>query len=94
DPAAARETANSVFQVYGQLPSYRATLDRGGAGGPGDVAVVGNEADIETQIRAFADAGVTDFVANVFAPAGVDPRRSEELLVDLARRGLGAAAAR
>ena len=31
------------FQMYGQLPSYRAMLDREGAAGPADVAVVGNE---------------------------------------------------
>ena len=33
------------FQVYGFLPSYRAMLDREGAETPGDVAIVGDEAD-------------------------------------------------
>ena len=32
-----------VFEIYGQLPSYRAMLDREGAAGPADVAIVGDE---------------------------------------------------
>jgi 5,10-methylenetetrahydromethanopterin reductase len=40
---AARATASRTFQVYGMLPSYRAMLDREGAAGPADVAVVGDE---------------------------------------------------
>ena len=42
DPAAARERAGRIFSVYGQLPSYRAMLDREGAAGPPDVAIVGD----------------------------------------------------
>ena len=41
DEAAARELASKAFAVYGQLPSYRAMLDREGAAGPADVAIVG-----------------------------------------------------
>ena len=43
DPAAARAEAENVFAIYGTLPSYRAMLDREGAAGPGDIAVVGDE---------------------------------------------------
>ena len=49
--------------MYGQLPSYRAMLDREGAAGPGDVAIVGDEDAVAAQIQALADAGVTDFGA-------------------------------
>ncbi len=42
DIDAARERAARDFQVYGFLPSYRAMLDREGAGGPADVAIVGD----------------------------------------------------
>ena len=45
DVDAARERAAKDFQVYGFLPSYRAMLDREGAAGPADVAIVGDEAD-------------------------------------------------
>ena len=33
----------SIFQIYGTLPSYRAMLDREGADGPADVAIIGDE---------------------------------------------------
>lgn len=67
DIAAAREAANAVFRVYGTLPNYRRMLDKEGAAGPGDVAIVGNEAAVERQIRDVASAGATDFVAPIFA---------------------------
>ncbi|GAA2387863.1 TIGR03564 family F420-dependent LLM class oxidoreductase [Nonomuraea africana] len=67
DPAAARARAAEVFSVYGQLPSYRAMLDREGAATPGDVAIVGDEEAVRAQIDGLAKAGVTDFVAAEFA---------------------------
>jgi 5,10-methylenetetrahydromethanopterin reductase len=66
DIAGARERAAREFQVYGFLPSYKAMLDREGAENPGDVAMVGDEAAVEKQVLALADAGVTDFVASIF----------------------------
>ncbi len=71
DVAAAREAANGLFVMYGQLPNYRRMLDREGASGPGDVIIAGDEAAVERQIRALADIGATDFVAWVF-PVGED----------------------
>jgi alkanesulfonate monooxygenase SsuD/methylene tetrahydromethanopterin reductase-like flavin-dependent oxidoreductase (luciferase family) len=44
-------------------------LDREGAAGPGDVAIVGDEDAVAAQILALADAGVTDFLAEEFAVA-------------------------
>src|SRR3954470_7352690 len=66
DVDAARERAAKDFAVYGTLPSYRAMLDREGAGGPGDIAVVGDEDAVADQIKHVADIGVTDLVAGVF----------------------------
>ncbi len=68
DERVGRDTINQTFEAYGKIPSYRATLDRGGASLPADVAVVGDEASIEAGVQAFADVGVTEFVAAV--PAG------------------------
>ena len=67
------------FAIYGQLPSYRAMLDREGAAGPGDVAIVGDEDTVAAQILALADAGVTDFLAEEF-PRGQDSKRTRSLL--------------
>ena len=66
DVDAARTRAAKDFQVYGFLPSYRAMLDREGAEGPADVAIVGDEGTVEKQVRALADAGVTEYVASIF----------------------------
>ncbi len=79
DPAAARASAAKQFSIYGQLPSYRAMLDREGAAGPADVAVVGDEDAVAAQVLAFASAGVTDFVAAEFA-RGEDRERTRSLL--------------
>jgi F420-dependent oxidoreductase-like protein len=66
DPDAALERAGHIFTVYGQLPSYRAMLDREGATGPPDVAIVGSEEEVATSIGRFADAGATDFCGAAF----------------------------
>ncbi len=74
EPEQARVNAGKAFAIYGQLPSYRAMLDREGAAGPGDVAIVGHEDSVGDQIRALAAAGVTDFVAGEYARGDDGPR--------------------
>jgi F420-dependent oxidoreductase-like protein len=79
DVAAARERAARAMALYGQLPSYRAMLDREGAEGPADVMLAGTEAEVERQLADLEDAGATDFTA---APTGSqdDQRRTLEFL--------------
>ena len=67
----ARDTAARVFEVYGQLTNYRRLLDIEGVEGPSEVAVVGNEVQVEQQLRTFASAGATDFIASIL-PVGED----------------------
>lgn len=83
DPAAARERAARVFAVYDTLPSYKAMLDREGAGGPADVALVGDEDAVGAQIAALADAGVTDFLAAEYASEPDERDRTRALLRSL-----------
>lgn len=85
DPDGARARAARVFEIYGQLPSYRAMLDREGAQGPADVAIVGSEDDVSSQITALASSGVTDFVAGEFA-RGDEQLRTRNLLKSLIAR--------
>ncbi|GAA2902694.1 TIGR03564 family F420-dependent LLM class oxidoreductase [Streptosporangium fragile] len=82
DVAAGRARAAKVYEVYGRMPSYRAMLDREQAGGPADVALVGDEKEVAAQIRFLADAGVTDFVASEYA-TGEDAVRTREFLKTL-----------
>ena len=66
DADAARERAAKEFVIYGHLPSYRAVLDREGAAGPADIAVVGDEGAIAAGVQRMADAGADELVASIF----------------------------
>jgi len=76
----ARERAAKGFAIYDTLPSYKAMLDREGAQGPRDVAVVGDESSVAEQIEAFIAQGATEFVAVVFH----ERDRTKQLLAKLA----------
>ncbi|MFN8036664.1 MAG: TIGR03564 family F420-dependent LLM class oxidoreductase [Acidimicrobiia bacterium] len=82
DVDAARLRAAVEFEVYGMLPSYRAMLDREGAAGPADVAVVGDEATVRGAIEHLDEIGVTDFVASEFG-SRADRERTRTLLASL-----------
>lgn len=85
-----RATADRLYAMYEQIPTYARMLARGDARSPADVAVVGNEAHVRERLRSYARAGVTDLCAMVFG-VGADTaaraksrRRAEELLATLA----------
>ncbi len=81
---AVRARANEAFARYGELPSYRAVLDRQETGSsPGDVALIGDEAQVKAGIDELQAAGATDLVASVYAPRGEDPDRTYALLRSL-----------
>lgn len=79
-PDEVRERAARAFERYGQLPSYRAILDREGAGGPADVSLIGSEEQVRAGLRELEAAGATDLAASVYAPRGEDPERTYEVL--------------
>jgi len=84
DVPAAREVAGKFFEIYGSLPSYRAMLDREGAAGPADVALLGDEASLRAQIDRLRDAGVTDLDAAVAPVDEGAEARTLEFLASLA----------
>ena len=55
------------FGLAGQVPEYRAMLDREGVDGPADVLIVGDEGSIAKQLAQIGDTGVTDLM---LAPIG------------------------
>jgi alkanesulfonate monooxygenase SsuD/methylene tetrahydromethanopterin reductase-like flavin-dependent oxidoreductase (luciferase family) len=87
DVAEARGVAAETFANYGVLPNYRRILDIGGAAGPGDAAIVGDEGAVAAQIQALFDVGTTDVWAAPF-PVGDDRsgsrHRTRTLLKELA----------
>ena len=75
DKAGAIETARERFGHYGELSSYRRMLDMEGFESPADVAIVGNEREVEAKLRQIASAGATELLASVF-PVGDDEKAS------------------
>jgi alkanesulfonate monooxygenase SsuD/methylene tetrahydromethanopterin reductase-like flavin-dependent oxidoreductase (luciferase family) len=79
DPDAARSRAARAFERYGQLPSYRAMIDREGVAGPADIALIGSESEVERQLSDIERAGGTEITATVFGSSD-DHRRTLEFL--------------
>jgi F420-dependent oxidoreductase-like protein len=75
DEAEGREVAAKQFAMYGTLPNYQRILAHGGAAGPADAAIVGDEASVGAQIEALFAAGATDLWAAPF-PVGDDRKAS------------------
>ena len=63
----ARARAAHSLRMYGDLPSYRAMLDREGLGGPGDMCVIGAEEQVAERLAGYFEAGATSIAA---APLG------------------------
>jgi F420-dependent oxidoreductase-like protein len=83
DEAGVRERIAGQFAMAGQVPEYRAILDREGVSGPQDVAVVGDEAGVARAVRRLAEAGVTEFLASPFGEAA-EQERTVAVLAGLA----------
>jgi F420-dependent oxidoreductase-like protein len=76
DEAGGRAKADEQLAGYGNIPVYRAVLDREGAAGPADVSVVGDEQSVTAQLRRLSDIGATDFIT---IPTGDDDDRRRTL---------------
>jgi len=63
DVAVAR--ANRILAEADMSPNYQKLLEHGDARDVGDILAAGSERAIERRVRAFADAGVTDFSVRV-----------------------------
>lgn len=83
DVDGARKRAAEQFAMYGQLPSYRAMLDREGYAGPEDTAIIGDEATVAERIRTLGAVGVDEFVGAVFDASPENRARTRALLRSL-----------
>ena len=75
-----REFIGKTLQIYGMLPSYRAMLDKEGVAGPAELALVGDENGLRSDITRLRDMGVTDFCGNIVAPDAETASRTREFL--------------
>ena len=80
DVDAARARADRDYAIYGQLPSYRAMLDREGAATPADVAIIGTAAEVADRIRALSGCGATTFAASSFGSPDEQAATREALI--------------
>jgi F420-dependent oxidoreductase-like protein len=80
-PDEARARIAEQLTIYGQLPSYRAMLDREGVKGPADIAIAGDENMLRGALKRLEDIGVTQFNAAI---AGVEDGAFERTLDFLA----------
>jgi F420-dependent oxidoreductase-like protein len=84
DPEVAKEKAAATFGFYNNLPSYRAMLDKEGADGPADVAIVGDEETVAASLRRLFEVGATELSLPVFGSAD-ERERTLALLSELAK---------
>lgn len=67
DPEGARNRFAPSVTGYGNLPSYRAMFEIEGVESPADVALFGDAATLGKALDQLADAGATDFQAQVIS---------------------------
>ncbi len=83
DPGATLERLAKSLAMYGQLPSYRAMLDKEGADHPTDLVLVGDEKVLEAGLARLRDVGVSDFEAAIVPAEDAADERTLEYLESL-----------
>ena len=68
DSDMAEEYAKRDFGFYGDLPSYRAMLEREGLANSWDIALSGSFEQVADGLQKYADSGGTQVVAAVYGP--------------------------
>ncbi|CRZ16842.1 TIGR03564 family F420-dependent LLM class oxidoreductase [Mycolicibacterium neworleansense] len=87
DESAARSATAATAGIYGGMPNYQRIIETGGGSAPADLAIVGNEKSVRSQLQSLLDAGATDIWAQPVA-VGVDRTQrsaSRQRTIDLLR---------
>jgi alkanesulfonate monooxygenase SsuD/methylene tetrahydromethanopterin reductase-like flavin-dependent oxidoreductase (luciferase family) len=87
DAARTRQQIAERFGAAGQMPSYRAMLDREGVDSVADLMIAGDETAVERELQRYADAGATELLAYVVG-SPEEQARTMALLASLSRAGL------
>jgi F420-dependent oxidoreductase-like protein len=75
DRALGLEIAERNYGMYRHMENYARMLELGESGSPGEVAIIGTEAQVAERLRSYEDSGVTDLAAMTFA-VGADAAES------------------
>ena len=84
-PDRARAFAAEQLKLYGQLPAYRAMLEREGVAGPEGILATGPEDAVREQIAAFEVAGATDLRLGTLCSTPEETERTRALLQTLCK---------
>ncbi|WP_235947988.1 LLM class F420-dependent oxidoreductase [Candidatus Frankia alpina] len=82
-PDEVRERAAETLALFGTVPSYQAMLDREGVRSPAEVAIIGDERQVERELGRLAAAGATHLLANLQIAGAAEWARTVELLGSL-----------
>jgi 5,10-methylenetetrahydromethanopterin reductase len=80
DASDARSRIAEHFKEYEYAPSYRASMDRAGAAGPSDVALVGTEKEVLAALEELAETGADELLAVEFGTESERARTRQFLL--------------
>jgi 5,10-methylenetetrahydromethanopterin reductase len=58
----ARADFAEQLATVGQMPAYRASLNRAGLPNPADTLVIGDDTTVTDAVKRYQDAGVTDLI--------------------------------
>ncbi len=79
DEAAAREWFGRQYAMAGQVPEYRARLDREGVDSPAELLFTGSEASVARSIERLEETGITDLMATPVGPPQAQQRTTQAL---------------
>lgn len=82
DPTTVRSAATEAAARYGELPSYRAMLDREGISDPTELILAGSMAEIAEGLAAYAEAGATDLRLGIYAPDDAHAQATRDALAE------------
>lgn len=87
DDAEARSAIGATAGMYAGMPNYQRIIRTGGGETPADVAIVGNESAVRSQLQALIDVGATDIWAQPVAVGRDKPQRANSYrrTIDLLR---------
>lgn len=79
DVAEARAATATMSTMYSGMTNYQRIIETGGGSSPADVAIIGDEKSVETQLREVLAAGATDIWVQPIGVGADRDRRSASL---------------